>query len=256
VRLELSVCLALCLGARPAEAVLFQDSGDRFRLDFRPEAARVCVVVPVTETKLEDCAGLDLDTLRRLYAAGPGLRGAIAVVRGQTAYNLLYAAQTPGIQPATPARAGEFARGLVGAARSAAPAGQVVRNKNPAAPFAIQRYGRADVVRVDLVFERQPLAGGPPEVQEQTTFAVLGDKAVHCLYLVAPHELAAEAQRDVVSALARVEIEPPRSREYRRGRALGRATASLFGLAAAGAALAASALALVLWWRRAAQKRA
>jgi hypothetical protein len=213
-------------------------------------------LVPVAETKTEDCAGLDLETLRRLYAGGPDLRGAIAVVRGKEAYNLLYAVQTPGIPPATPASAGEFARGLVGAARGAAPSGQVVREKNPAAPFAIERYGRAEVIRVDLVFERTPLAGGPPEVQEQTTFAILGDRAVHCLYLVAPRELAAEAQRDVVSALARVEIEPPRCREHRLGRALGRAAASLFGLAVVGVGLAGAVLALVLWWRRAAQKRA
>jgi len=110
-RLELSLWLAICLGARPAEAVLFQDSGDRFRLDFRPASARVCVVVPPAETKTEDCAGLDLETLRRLYAGGPDLRGAVAVVRGETAYNLLYSAQTPGIPPATPASAREFCSG-------------------------------------------------------------------------------------------------------------------------------------------------
>ena len=254
VRLAWSLWLAACLLARPGEAVLFQDSRDHFRLDFRPPATRVCVLVPATETKTEDCAGVDVETLRRLYAGGPDLRGAIAVVRGETAYNLLYAAQTPGIPPATPASAGEFARGLVGAARSAAPAGQVVREKNPAAPFAIDRYGRAQVIRVDLVFERTPLAGGPPEVQEQTTFAILGDQAVHSLYLVAPRELAEEAQRDVVSALAQVEIEPPRSREYRLGRALGRALAPLFGLAVLGAGVVAVVLALVLWRRRAAPK--
>jgi len=255
VRLALSFWLAACLGTRSAEAVLFQDSRDHFRLDFRPPATRVCVLVPAAETRAEDCAGLDLDTLRRLYAGGPDLRGAIAVVRGDAVYNMLYAAQTPGLPPATPASAGEFARGLVEAARSAAPAGQIVREKNPAAPSTIGRYGRAQVIRVDLVFERTPLAGGPPEVQEQTTFAILGDQAVHSLYLVAPRDLAAEAQRDVVSALAHVEIEPPRSREHRLGRAIGRAMAPLFGLAVVGAGVAVAAVALVLWWRRAARKR-
>jgi len=130
-----------------------------------------------------------------------------------------------------------------------------VREKNPAAPFAIDRFGPAQVIRVDLVFERTPLAGGPPQVQEQTTFAILGDQAVHSLYLVAPRDLAAEAQRDVVSALAHVEIEPPRSREHRLGRAIGRAMAPLFGLAVVGAGVAVAAVALVLWWRRAARKR-
>jgi hypothetical protein len=255
VRLVSSLWLAACLLTRPAEAVLFQDSRDHFRLDFRPQQTRVCVLVPAADTKTEDCAGLDLETLRRLYAGGPDLRGAVAVVRGETAYNLLYAVQTPGIPSATPASAGEFARGLVGAARSAAPAGQVVREKNPAAPFALDRYGRAQVIRVDLVFERMPLAGGPPEVQEQTTFAILGNQAVHSLYLVAPRELAAEAQHDVVSALAHVEIEPPRSREYRLGRALGRAMAPLFGVAVLGAGLVGAVLAVVLWWRRTARRK-
>jgi hypothetical protein len=254
--LGLSLCLALWLAGRPAGAVVFQDAGDRFRLDFQPRAGRVCVVVPPAESKPEDCAGTDLETLRRLYAGGPELKTAIAVVRGEAAYNLLYAVQSPGIASATPATAAGFAQGLVTAARSAAPSGQVVRAKNPAMPFAIERHGGTEVIRVELVFERVTPGGAASEIQEQTTFAVLGDKAVHCLYLVAPRELAAEARRDVDAALARVEVVPPRSGPYRLGRALGRVTVRALLLAVAvGSALVGAVAVLVGWRRRRAGER-
>lgn len=224
---------AVCLATAPARAVSVKSTDDRFHLEFQPPGARVCVVLPADATMLEDCAGVELESLRRLYLAGPPLQMALSVVRGETSYNLLYALEKPGLGAATPATAARFAATLVNAARRAAPSGQRVQHKASWAPFVLERFGSAQVIRVDLLFEHTPLAGGAPDVLEQTTYAVLGKHAVHCLYLLSPRGHAELARRDLSQALSHLEVEPTGSRERRWNQVIG----SMLGWVAAGGGL-------------------
>jgi hypothetical protein len=146
---------------------------------------------------------------------------ALAVMRGDTGYSLLYAPEKPGLGAATPATEARFAAALVDAARRAAPSGQRVRHKAAWAPFVLEHFGSTQVIRVDLLFEHTPIAGGAPDVLEQTTYAVLGKHAVHCLYLLSPPGQAELARRDLSQALGRVEVEPTGSDEQGSSKFLG-----------------------------------